>query len=146
MKGDRVRVVVDIGGGTTEFVVEAAKAGRKVEVVETRGGRMIEVRLLTRNDQPVLTDRFMASRVVALIEERVEVDEAEPDHAHVQMGLMTNAEAITFTGSELQDVRLVPVVIDGRESSDSGTDDDDEPSVPPELIAECAITWDEREL
>ena len=79
MKGDRVRVIIDIGTGSTEFVVEADKAGRKVEVVETRGGRMIEVRLLTRTDVVVKTDRYMASRVIAMVEERRGDDEDEPD-------------------------------------------------------------------
>ncbi len=45
MKGDRVEAVVDTGQGTQTFVIEA-----------TRGGT------------PVRTGRFMANRLVALVE------------------------------------------------------------------------------
>jgi hypothetical protein len=66
MKGDRVEIVVDAGGATKTYEVEATRAGRRVEVVNRRG--LIEVVELTRGGSAVRTARFMASRVIALVE------------------------------------------------------------------------------
>ena len=66
MKGDRVEVLVDIGESVRHFDVVATKAGRRVEVSSSRG--MIEVSEVTRSGQPVRSARFMASRVVAIVE------------------------------------------------------------------------------
>jgi hypothetical protein len=66
MRGDRVEIVVDAGGVTNNYEVAATRAGRRVEVVNRRG--MIEVSELTRGGTPVRTARFMASRVIALVE------------------------------------------------------------------------------
>jgi hypothetical protein len=66
MKGDRVEIVVDAGGTTKTYEVEATKAGRRVEVVNRRG--LIEVVELTRGGSAIRTARFMASRVIALVE------------------------------------------------------------------------------
>jgi hypothetical protein len=66
MKGDKVEIVVDAGDGTKTYEVEASRAGRRVEVVSRRG--LIEVVELTRGGTPVRTARFMASRVIALVE------------------------------------------------------------------------------
>jgi hypothetical protein len=67
MKGDRVEVLVDVGDGRVErFVVAATRAGRRVDVSTVRG--TVEVAEVTRNGQPVRTARFMASRVVAVVE------------------------------------------------------------------------------
>lgn len=67
MKGDRVLVVIDVGGGgVQEFELTATKAGRRVEVAMTRG--TVEVTEVTRSGQPVRSARFMAARVVALVE------------------------------------------------------------------------------
>jgi hypothetical protein len=66
MRGDRVEIVVDAGGVTKNYEVAATRAGRRVEVVNRRG--MIEVSELTRGGTPVRTARFMASRVIALVE------------------------------------------------------------------------------
>jgi len=65
--GDRVEVVVDTGDGVRTFEIAATKAGRRVEVGNARGG-IIEVSEVTRNGQAIRTGRFMASRVVALVE------------------------------------------------------------------------------
>ncbi len=70
MKGDRVEIVVDTGGTTRTFEVAATRAGRRVEVSIARG--TVEVTEVTRTGTPVRTERFMASRVVALIEHPVE--------------------------------------------------------------------------
>jgi hypothetical protein len=67
VKGDRVEVLVDVGGGSTQtFEILATKAGRRVEVSTGRG--MVEVSEVTRSGQAVRSARFMATRVVALVE------------------------------------------------------------------------------
>lgn len=66
MKGDRVEIVVDVGDGTKTYEIGATRAGRRVEV-ETRRG-MVEVSEVTRTGTPVRTARFMASRIVSLVE------------------------------------------------------------------------------
>ena len=66
MRGDRVEIVVDSGDGALTYEIEASKAGRRVEVSTSRG--VIEVSEVTRNGTPVRTGRFMAARVIALVE------------------------------------------------------------------------------
>jgi hypothetical protein len=66
VKGDRVEIVIDAGGATRNYEVAATRAGRRVEVVTRRG--VVEVTELTRGGTPVRTARFMASRVLALVE------------------------------------------------------------------------------
>jgi len=66
VKGDRVEIVIDAGGATRNYEVTATRAGRRVEVVNRRG--VVEVTELTRGGTPVRTARFMASRVLALVE------------------------------------------------------------------------------
>jgi hypothetical protein len=75
MKGDRVEIVVDIGDGTKTYEINASKAGRRVEVSNVRG--TIEVSEVTRTGVVVRSGRFMAARVVAVIEHPAE-DEREP--------------------------------------------------------------------
>ena len=65
MKGDRVEIVVDAGDVTKTYDVRATK-GRRVEVVTRRG--QVEVSELTRSGTAVRTARFMASRVIAVVE------------------------------------------------------------------------------
>ena len=67
MKGDRVEIVVDAGGGAIRsYDVTATRAGRRVEISQGRG--IVEVTETTRGGTPVRTARFMASRVIALVE------------------------------------------------------------------------------
>jgi hypothetical protein len=66
MKGDRVEIVIDVGGSTKTYEVTATRAGRRVEVVNRRG--VFEVTEVTRSGVVVRTARFMASRVLALVE------------------------------------------------------------------------------
>ncbi|GAA0323536.1 hypothetical protein [Kineococcus aurantiacus] len=66
MKGDRVEIVVDATGDTRTYEVEATRAGRRVEITHGRG--VVEVTEVTRGGTPVRTARFMAGRVVALVE------------------------------------------------------------------------------
>jgi hypothetical protein len=66
MKGDRVEAVVDTGQGTQTFEIIASKAGRRLEVTTSRG--VVEVREVTRGGTTVRTGRFMATRLIALVE------------------------------------------------------------------------------
>ena len=70
MKGDRVEIVVDAGDGAKTYEVSATKAGRRVEVSTIRG--VVEVNEVTRTGTVVRTARFMASRVIALVEHPVD--------------------------------------------------------------------------
>ena len=66
MKGDRVEVVIDSGEGTQTYEIAATRAGRRVDIANRRG--IIEVSEVTRPGTAVRTARFMASRVVAMVE------------------------------------------------------------------------------
>ncbi len=66
MRGDRVEIVVDSGNGTLRYEIEATKAGRRVEVSTARG--VVEVTEVTRSGTAVRSGRFMANRVLALVE------------------------------------------------------------------------------
>ncbi|MFD7658984.1 hypothetical protein ACFV4N_33825 [Actinosynnema sp. NPDC059797] len=66
MKGDRVEVVVDAGDTTRTYDIVATRAGRRVEISIGRG--VVEVVEVTRTGVPVRTARFMAGRVLALVE------------------------------------------------------------------------------
>src|SRR6516165_7569315 len=66
MLGDRVEVLIDVGGAVQTFDIVATKAGRRVEVSTGRG--LVEVVELTRSGHQVRSARFMASRVVAVVE------------------------------------------------------------------------------
>lgn len=79
MKGDSVEVVVDTGGAARTFAVAATRAGRRVEVTHGRG--VVEVTELTRGGTPVRTARFMASRVIAVVEHPAPRRGASPDDA-----------------------------------------------------------------
>ena len=82
MKGDRVEIVIDAGEGTRSYEVTATRAGRRVDIVNRRG--VVEVSEVTRSGTPVRTARFMASRILALVEHPAadRADRAErPDRA-----------------------------------------------------------------
>lgn len=66
MRGDRVEILVDVGDATRSFDIVATKAGRRVDISIVRG--TVEVSEVTRSGQAVRTARFMAGRVVALVE------------------------------------------------------------------------------
>jgi hypothetical protein len=66
MKGDRVEAVVDTGQGTQTFDIVARRAGRRIEITTARG--VVEVTEVTRSGTPVRTGRFMANRLIALVE------------------------------------------------------------------------------
>jgi hypothetical protein len=74
-KGDYVEVLVDSGGGTArEYRIRAVRAGRRVEVKTSRTA--VEVNELTRNGRIVRSARFMAPRVLAVVEYPVDEIEA----------------------------------------------------------------------
>ncbi|MGH3328424.1 MAG: hypothetical protein ACRDPT_11620 [Streptomycetales bacterium] len=66
MKGDKVEIVVDAGDSARTYWVEATRAGRRVDVSIRRG--IVEVAEVTRGGSAVRVARFMASRVLALVE------------------------------------------------------------------------------
>jgi hypothetical protein len=66
MKDDRVEIVIDAGDTTRAYEVSATRAGRRVEVSIGRG--VVEVVEVTRTGVPVRTARFMAGKVLALVE------------------------------------------------------------------------------
>lgn len=66
MKGDRVEIVVDTGDGSRNYEIVATRAGRRIETRIARG--IVEVSEVTRTGGPVRTARFMAGRVLALVE------------------------------------------------------------------------------
>ena len=76
-RGDRVEAVVDTGQGTQTFVIEATRAGRRLEVTTTRG--VVEVSEVTRSGTPVRTGRFMSSRLIALVEHPVREGETRAE-------------------------------------------------------------------
>jgi hypothetical protein len=72
MRGDRVEIVVDIGNGVQTYEIAATRAGRRVEVTTGRG--VVEVDEVTRGGKTIRTARFMADRVVALVEHPAEAE------------------------------------------------------------------------
>ena len=72
MRGDRVEIVVDIGNGVQTYEIAATRAGRRVEVSTGRG--IVEVVEVTRGGKTIRTARFMADRVVALVEHPAEAE------------------------------------------------------------------------
>ncbi|MEO5875648.1 MAG: hypothetical protein ABIS86_18875 [Streptosporangiaceae bacterium] len=70
MKGDWVEVVVEVGDAPRTYEIAATKAGRRVEIANRRG--VIEVSEVTRTGTAIRTARFMASRVLALVEHPAE--------------------------------------------------------------------------
>lgn len=61
-----MEIVIDAGGEARTYEVRATRAGRRVDVRTGRG--LVEVSELTRGGTPVRTARFMANRVLALVE------------------------------------------------------------------------------
>lgn len=67
MRGDRVEIVIDAGSGTTRtYEIVATRAGRRVTISHGRG--VVEVGETTRGGTTVRTARFLANRVLALVE------------------------------------------------------------------------------
>lgn len=58
--------MVDTGRGTQTFEIVARRAGRRIEITTARG--VVEVTEVTRSGTPVRAGRFMANRLIALVE------------------------------------------------------------------------------
>ena len=79
MRGDRVEIVIDAGGDVRTYEVTATRNGRRVEINTRRG--VVEVAEVTRGGTPVRTARFMANRILALVEHpAVPANIADADH------------------------------------------------------------------
>jgi hypothetical protein len=76
MKGDWVEIVVAADDGSRTYEVAATRAGRRVETSTVRG--IVEVAEVTRTGEPVRRARFMASRVVALVEHPASETKGKP--------------------------------------------------------------------
>jgi hypothetical protein len=66
VRGDLVEIVIDVGDGVRTYEIAATRNGRRVETSISRG--TLEVTEVTRSGQPVRTARFLAARVVAVVE------------------------------------------------------------------------------
>jgi hypothetical protein len=67
VKGEWVEIVIDAGNEDARtYEVTATRAGRRVEIASRRG--VVEVSEVTRSGTPVRPARFMASRILALVE------------------------------------------------------------------------------
>jgi hypothetical protein len=66
VRGDRVEIVIDAGGEIRTYDIVATRNGRRVEINTSRG--IVEVVEVTRSGTPVRSARFMASRILALVE------------------------------------------------------------------------------
>jgi hypothetical protein len=66
MRGDGVEIVIDAGDEVRTYEVAATRNGRRVEINTGRG--IVEVTEVTRGGTPVRSARFMANRILALVE------------------------------------------------------------------------------
>ena len=66
VRGDMVEIVIDAGDEVRTYEVVATRNGRRVEINTGRG--IVEVTEVTRGGTPVRTARFMANRILALVE------------------------------------------------------------------------------
>lgn len=123
MKGDRVEAVVDTGQGTQTFEIVATRAGRRIEITTARG--VVEVTEVTRSGTPVRTGRFMANRLIALVEHpAIEGDGARVDvETRRRMGVDTDASRASRARTEPASsaVRQLTVLAD----DESGTSPED---------------------
>jgi hypothetical protein len=79
VRGDRVEIVVELGGGETRtYEIVATRAGRRVETTTGRG--VVEVTEVTRTGEVVRTARFMQSRVIAVVEHPADDGAAPSEH------------------------------------------------------------------
>ena len=58
--------MIDAGGEVRTYEIEATRNGRRVDIETGRG--IVTVSEVTRSGTPVRTARFMASRILALVE------------------------------------------------------------------------------
>jgi hypothetical protein len=90
VKGDRVEIVVDAGDTTRTYEVVASRAGRRVETAVRRG--VVEVSEVTRSGSVVRTARFMANRVLALVEQPIPREDSSERPGHTGRPLREDPE------------------------------------------------------
>ena len=84
VRGDRIEVVVELGGGETRtYEIEATRAGRRVETTTGRG--VVEVTEVTRTGEVVRTARFMQTRVIAVVEHPADDADAPVQQALLEL-------------------------------------------------------------
>ncbi len=71
-----MEIVIDAGGEPRTYEIVATRNGRRVEITTSRG--VVDVTEVTRSGTPVRTARFMANRVLALVEHPAESAAAAP--------------------------------------------------------------------
>ena len=108
MKGDRVEIVIDAGGSSRTYEVTATRAGRRVEVVTGRG--VVEVMEVTRGGSVVRTARFMASRVLALVEHPAAG--GQDSGRRTRTGRATESAETTRPGEAAEPVSMVDDAVD----------------------------------
>jgi hypothetical protein len=82
VRGDRVEIVIDAGGEVRTYEIAATRNGRRVEV--NTGRTIVEVVEVTRSGTPIRTARFMASRILALVEHPAELPGQSPPATDTQ--------------------------------------------------------------
>jgi hypothetical protein len=119
MKGDRVEAVVDTGQGTQTFDIVARRAGRRIEITTSRG--VVEVTEVTRSGTPVRAGRFMANRLIALVEHpALESDTSVDIETRRRMGATDGARPRGRRSTEQghDSPRQLTVLGDNEEESD----------------------------
>ena len=125
MKGDRVEIVVDTGGAVQTFEIVATRAGRRLEVTTARG--VVEVTELTRGGTPVRTGRFMASRIIALVEHPAREGDATVD---VVTRRRIGAREPAGRGRERAVHEPAPGLFDTTHEADPEADPEPESTIP----------------
>jgi hypothetical protein len=72
-----VEIVIDAGGEVRTYDIVATRNGRRVEIETARG--IVTVSEVTRSGTPVRTARFMATRILALVEHPAADQAVAPD-------------------------------------------------------------------
>jgi hypothetical protein len=116
MKGDRVEAVVDTGQGTQTFEIVARKAGRRIEITTARG--VVEVTEVTRSGNPIRTGRFMATRLIALVEHPALESESVDVETRRRMG-SPRARKPATTDSSHEVPRQLTVLGDAEDDAES---------------------------
>ena len=130
MRGDWVEVVVDTGQGTSTFEISASRAGRRIEITTARG--VVEVTELTRGGTPVRTGRFMANRVVALVEHPAMEEGAARVEVETRRRLSTGTRAVQGrAGRGARDAGQLSLLGDAAATAAADATDDEEPGAGP---------------
>ena len=81
-RGDRIDVLIDKGGGQSEWLsVEADKAGRTLQVLADKRAGDLEIEVLTRGGTSVRKNVFRLDRVISYANYHVDADAEDEDGA-----------------------------------------------------------------